>query len=113
MNCCPVSLFLYIFFLRGFLFGIGIRIHEVAEDGSTWIRIHNTAYTDCLNSLYSSSGGRNVLGEDEPQVPHLLQRGHDGEGQQLLQDVHLLDQREDPQNLCGPQHVRLSSHQVV
>jgi len=56
---------------------------------------------------------RNLLGADEPEVPHLLQRGDDGEGEQLLQDVHLLDQRENPQNLRGPQHVRLSPHQVV
>ena len=54
-----------------------------------------------------------VLGEDEPEGAHLLQHRADGEGQQLLQDVHHLDQREDPQDLRREEHVRVQAHQGI
>ena len=37
--------------------------------------------------------------------PYLLLYGADGESQQLLQDVHHMDQREDQEDVRGAQHV--------
>ena len=55
----------------------------------------------------------NLLGENESSRPSLFQRWINGEGQQLLQDVHHVDEREDPKDLCREKHVRVQTHQKL
>ena len=53
------------------------------------------------------------MGTNEPALPDLLLRGDDREGEQLLQDVHFLDQRENQKDICRQKHVWLSTYQVI
>ena len=55
----------------------------------------------------------NLLGANESSRPGIFQRWINGESQQLLQDVHHVDEREDPKDLCREKHVRVQTHQKL
>ncbi len=87
-----------------------------------WLSVTQTQHLsllwlDCFfNGFFSCIAGalhpvRDVLGAHEPEGAHLLQHRADGEGQQLLQDVHHLDQREDSKDVRREEHVRVQAHQ--
>ena len=46
-----------------------------------------------------------LLGKDESEGASVLQYRAYRESQQLLQNVHHMDQRKDSEDLCGTQHV--------
>ena len=64
-----------------------------------------------MNFLGAVHSAGDLLGTDEPPRARLLQRRIDREGEQLLQDVHHVDQREDQEDIRREKHVRLQTHQ--